>query len=31
MMKKTGRMNIMYIPRHWKEADDETDRDFNMS
>lgn len=29
--EKTGRMNIMYIPRHWKEADDETDRDFNMS
>ena len=29
--EKTGRMNIVYIPRHWKEADDETDRDFNMS
>ena len=29
--EKTGRMNIIYIPRHWKEADDETDRDFNMS
>ena len=29
--EKTGRMNIIYIPRHWKEADDETNRDFNMS
>ena len=29
--EKTGRMNIVYIPRHWREADREANRDFNMS
>ena len=29
--EKTGRMNIVYIPRHWKEVNDETNRDFDMS